>query len=134
VFSTSCGHEYQVNDCTDGDVQLPFCPYCARRIEGSAWTPGDEAPQGEAKQQSETMAAKPSVPDIDGQRWRALVGCARIRVLGSAGLVSANPDGYAHLGLELWTHHEAGHEGPAVEWLTAFADRCIAAQPAEGGG
>lgn len=42
VFSTSCGHEYQVNDCTDGNVQLPFCPFCARRVEGSAWAQGDD--------------------------------------------------------------------------------------------
>jgi hypothetical protein len=71
-----------------------------------------------------------AVPDIDGQRWRALIGCARIRVLGSAGIVTDNPEGYAHIGLELWTHHEANHEGPAVEWLTKFADKCIAATPA----
>lgn len=56
VFSTSCGHEYEVNDGRDGNVSLPFCPFCARRLEGSAWTPGDDeddaAPQVEAKRQT----------------------------------------------------------------------------------
>jgi hypothetical protein len=75
----------------------------------------------------------PHVADaLDGERWRAVLGCARLRVLGSAGLVSAD-SGYAHLGLEMWTHHEAGHEGPAAEWLTKFADRCIAARAEAGG-
>jgi hypothetical protein len=38
---------------------------------------------------------------------------------------NGNPfNGYAHIGLELWTQHEAGHEPPdAVEWLTKYADR-----------
>lgn len=44
TFSTSCGHEYTVNDCTDGNVQLPFCPFCARRCEGIAWHEGDGPP------------------------------------------------------------------------------------------
>lgn len=70
----------------------------------------------EAKQQGPGEA-------VDAARWRALVGCARIRVLGSAGLTKDQPNNYAHLGLELWTHHEAGNEGPAVEWLTKFADK-----------
>ncbi|KRG69150.1 hypothetical protein [Pseudoxanthomonas dokdonensis] len=42
VFSTSCGREFELNDGADGGVSIPFCPFCARRIEGSAWTRGDE--------------------------------------------------------------------------------------------
>lgn len=43
LFSTSCGHEYMVNDCADGNVGLPYCPFCARRLEGHAWAADDEA-------------------------------------------------------------------------------------------
>lgn len=69
---------------------------------------------------------------VDARRWRALIGSARVRVLGSAGLM--NPDGSdpngnpwngrAHIGLELWTRHEAAPNEPtnAVEWVTKYAD------------
>jgi len=63
----------------------------------------------------------------DAERWRALIGCARVRVLGSAGIVTANDQGYAHIGLEIWTHHTASSEPEAIEWLTKFADKAKAA-------
>lgn len=69
----------------------------------------------------------------DAERWRALVGCARIRALGSAGLVKPNPNRYAHLGLELWTHHTAGSDPGAIEWLIKFADCCVALRGNETG-
>lgn len=68
---------------------------------------------------------------LDAARWRAVLGCARLRVLGSAGIVQERGN-YAHLGLEMWTQHEAGNEGPAVEWLTKFADKCIAVENGNG--
>lgn len=48
----------------------------------------------------------------DALRWRAL-NCGRVRLLGSAGLTSEDGldhyekpyDGYAHIGLELWTRY-----------------------------
>ena len=47
TFSTGCGHEFTVIDAEDGNPNLPFCPYCARPVEGHAWHPGDDAkPQG----------------------------------------------------------------------------------------
>jgi hypothetical protein len=75
----------------------------------------------------------------DAARWRALIGSARVRVLGSAGLISElNPydkpwDGYAHIGLELWTRHEAAANEPpdAAEWITKYADIAIDAAIAE---
>lgn len=42
LFSTACGREYEVNDATNGNVNLPFCPFCARRVQGSAWNSADE--------------------------------------------------------------------------------------------
>ncbi len=58
----------------------------------------------------------------DAERWRAIIGCARVRVLGSAGVVEPKPEGYAHIGVELWTHYPAGSEPMAVEHMTKFAD------------
>lgn len=71
--------------------------------------------------------AKLAEVEADAARWRALIGCARIRPLGSAGIVKPNENGYAHLGLELWTdHHGYDKTKPehqrGVEWLTKFAD------------
>jgi hypothetical protein len=65
---------------------------------------------------------------LDAERWQALIGSARVRVLGSAGLTSAkdpngNPwNGYAHIGLELWTRHDAPSNPIAITWLTKYAD------------
>ncbi len=73
---------------------------------------------------------------IDAARWRALIGSARIRPIGSAGLYKDTMDktkGYAHLGLELWTLSEKSaneHVQRTVEkehatgvlWLTAYVD------------
>jgi hypothetical protein len=58
----------------------------------------------------------------DAERWRAIIGCARIRTLGSAGIVTPNEHGYAHIGVELWTHYTASSNPEAIEWLTKFAD------------
>jgi isochorismate hydrolase len=58
----------------------------------------------------------------DAERWRALINCARIRIVGSAGIVVKNPDGYAHLAIEIWTKHLAKSEPDAVKILTEFAD------------
>lgn len=54
------------------------------------------------------LSAAPAAPveskdKQDAARWRALLNSARIRPLGSAGIKSAEPNNYAHLGLELWT-------------------------------
>jgi hypothetical protein len=59
-------------------------------------------------------------------RWRAVLNCARLRALGSAGIEKPNAEGYAHLGLEMWTHYDAPTEPIAQEWLTKFADACVA--------
>lgn len=59
----------------------------------------------------------------DAERWRALLGCGRVRVLGWVGLNDpASP--YAHIRLELWTHHEFKEENEhGRETLTRFADK-----------
>lgn len=68
----------------------------------------------------------------DALRWRAVIGCARLRALGSSGLTSdndfyGNPHGNnAHIGLELWTMHDAGTEELGVRWFTKFADKAVA--------
>lgn len=68
----------------------------------------------------------------DALRWRAVIGCARVKALGSSGLSSdfdpyGNPHGNnAHVGLELWTMHDAGTEELGVRWFNKFADKAVA--------
>lgn len=92
----------------------------------------------------ESLAAqRPSPPHVadalDGERWRAVLGCARIRVLGSAGLHSdldtyGNRHGsYGHIGLELWTKHDAPSFPEAIADFIKFADKAIAARAEAGG-
>lgn len=64
----------------------------------------------------------------DALRWLAVIGCARVRALGSAGLEKEYTDGYAHIGLELWTHHEAESSDISIDWLSRFADKAVAAK------
>ena len=78
----------------------------------------------------------------DAQRWQALIGCGRIRPLGSAGLHRIGPiQLYGHLGVELWTvfdmddcsdpkvaeNTKASHE-TGKQWLTRFVDKVIKAK------
>lgn len=69
----------------------------------------------------------------DAERWRALVACARVRVLGHAGITPGSKFApfdhpYAHIGVELWTMHSSppeDSEGSRRD-LTAFADKARA--------
>ena len=67
----------------------------------------------------------------DAARWRALIGCGRVRVLGSAGVRKPSPTGYAHIGVEFWTHHETPTDPASIDDLIAFTERAAAgaAQP-----
>ncbi|WP_338718692.1 DUF551 domain-containing protein [Raoultella ornithinolytica] len=91
------------------------------------------------KLRSAANAQQPVVPDDvqrDAKRWRALLGSARIRILGSAGFDATahpgeNPD-YRHFGMEIWTHypnwlHEKNEYG--IDTLTQYADAMLAAAP-----
>jgi len=66
-------------------------------------------------------------------KWNALVGSSRIRVLGSSGLTTEKSyygedrQGYAHLGLELWTigpGHETDNLGgfSGNDWLEKYVN------------
>lgn len=72
---------------------------------------------------------------LDAERWRALMSCQRLRVLGSANLGCTDPakGSYQHMGLEIWTEYNSehfknspdnGHE-LAKKQLTLFADTII---------
>lgn len=74
----------------------------------------------------------------DAERWRALLGSARIRMIGSSGLREPMPNNYAHFGMEIWTIYgsslDADQRAAMVngnilgrEWLTKYADIAIAA-------
>jgi hypothetical protein len=57
----------------------------------------------------------------DAARWRMLLSCERIRVLGSARLGTADP----HVGLELWANHPEKKSGLGCQVLTEFVDGMI---------
>lgn len=98
----------------------------------------------EIAETSTGTAITPAAPDKkltddvqrDAKRWRALLGSARIRILGSAGFDATahpgeNPD-YRHFGMEIWTHypnwlHEKNEYG--IDTLTQYADAMLAAAP-----
>lgn len=61
------------------------------------------------------------VDKLDAERWRALLNCRRIRILGHAGF-GEDKSVYRHMGLEIWTKHPAETIGNAKELLTEFAD------------
>lgn len=67
----------------------------------------------------------------DAERWRALLGSARLRPLGWAGFDADSPghaEGYRHFGMEFWTQHEAsGANARSVQLLTDYADTARAA-------
>jgi len=69
---------------------------------------------------------------VAADKWNALMSIARFRPLGCAGIIESRDDGYAHLGLEMWTQFEydspneetninekASHER-GIEWLERF--------------
>lgn len=77
---------------------------------------------------------------LDAEKWRALTGCARVRMLGNAG---CNPDkqldpygkpygDFAHIGLELWTMHSAPTEPTALAALEVFVDKAVKLRRASG--
>ena len=86
------------------------------------------------------QSAQPAPDDVqrDAKRWRALLGSARIRILGSAGFDATahpgeNPD-YRHFGMEIWTHHpDWPHEKNeyGINTLIQYADAMLAAAPQE---
>jgi hypothetical protein len=79
----------------------------------------------------------PATPDqlLSARRWKALLSCGRIRILGSAGVDwktgALTRDGYVHFGAEFTTVSAQGFPTPpeAAVIITAFADAAIAAQP-----
>lgn len=79
---------------------------------------------------------------LDAARWRAFIGCARIRPLGSAGLEQPDPNNYAHMGLEIWTVYGRDYSPELLtkmdaenergrRWLVMFADVARAALAAQ---
>jgi hypothetical protein len=79
---------------------------------------------------------------IDAARWRAFLGSARIRPLGSVGLERPEPNNYAHMGLEIWTVYGRNYSEDLLRkmddgnergrrWLTKYADVARAAQLAQ---
>jgi hypothetical protein len=73
----------------------------------------------------------------DAANWRALLGSARIRSLGSAGLTTPLPNNYGHMGLELWTTYQMPdgfdyekERGIGIDWLKRYVRIAAEAQRA----
>ena len=86
---------------------------------------------------SAIAALRQPVPDDvkrDSDRWRALLSCARIRIMGWAGFYDDSPSrarepNYRYFGAEFWTQHDDGNEpSNAADTLIAFADAVIVNQ------
>lgn len=121
---------------TDEQITLAMIEKLAVNKQRKWPAPKDGEPRLHIKEQP-----APVVPDDvqrDAKRWRALLGSARIRILGSAGFDATahpgeNPD-YRHFGMEIWTHypnwlHEKNEYG--IDTLTQYADAMLAAAPQE---
>jgi hypothetical protein len=96
--------------------------------------PEDDAGVSPAQRMLDELAAM----ERDAAKWRALIGSARIRPIGCAGLLpGSGPDSvYGHLGLELWTRHahvpnDTEHQR-GVEWLELYVEKAQRAQAARG--
>ncbi len=70
--------------------------------------------------------------EADARRWRGLINCRRIRVMGRAGF-NGDQKGYRHIGIEFWTHHQCATEGDAKEALIEFVEAAIDAATAREG-
>lgn len=75
------------------------------------------------------LAPPPDDVQRDAERWRALLGCARVRVMGCAGLHDPQSN-YAHIGVEFWTHHPAQSNPEAIETILKFVERAALTKPA----
>ena len=139
VFRVEGGHKISYLS-SDGPKSLKFGHDCALgllTIPGSGMTEvSDIEPLVRLSDVHRLVAAvrisAGAVFEQDALRWRAVIGCARLRALGSSGLTSdfdfyGNPHGNnAHIGLELWTMHDAGTEELGISWFTKFADKAVA--------
>lgn len=99
---------------------------------------GVEATIAQLEAQLEEERARNAADQLDVARWRGLLGCARIRPLGSAGLENPEPGFYAHMGLEVWTTFSRNYSPKLLteldqqnelgrRWLTQLADVAIQA-------
>lgn len=144
---TSLGQCAWITFYPEGDGDLP--PDCGIEPRGPYYSAGmgegpnetfdtlDEAKawcQAEMQAWVDDAAFVQCDPDMqrDAERWRAVVGCGRLRWLGSAGL-HGDPDpngkpwnGYAHIGMEFWTKHpDADDTAESVELFTRYADKAV---------
>lgn len=115
---------------------------------GKQWVAEIQTPVGQfitAFLKDSAPQASEAVRDAeDAARWRAFIGCARIRPLGSAGLEQPDPNNYAHMGLEIWTVYGRDYSPELLKkmdaenergrrWLVMFADVARAALSAQPG-
>lgn len=80
----------------------------------------DNPPEGEDMIELDNAISTIHAALSDAARWRALIQCARLRVMGTAGFGSSerapHADGSRHVGLEMWTVY------PLTHWEQAVAE------------
>jgi hypothetical protein len=75
------------------------------------------------------LRAAPKTSDVaDAAKWRALRNCARITAMGSAGIVTQQPNNYAHLTLNFWTVHDTPGDPVTLAWFDEFVEIAQRAQ------
>ena len=87
------------------------------------------------------LAPEPAGNDAeDAAKWRALMSCERIRMMGCAGLhpdSTGYPPDYIHIGMEFWTRHSGAGDASDVEgreWFAKFIERSRRLSPTKEGG
>lgn len=61
----------------------------------------------------------------DAAKWRALASCARMRVIGSAGIGTE----FAHIGVEFWANHPEETQPSSRQQFTEFVNQLAALTP-----
>lgn len=96
-----------------------------------------DALEAEVAELRQLLAAKSvgAETQLAADRWNAVMGSDRMRILGSAGFRpstipgnSMHEEGRRHFGCDFWSHHDAVDEETqnAKEMITAYADLLIA--------
>jgi Lar family restriction alleviation protein len=130
---------------TDAQVMKVYAETVAEFADGRGFEAGTVAFARAMLRRYAAPQASEAVRDaLDAERWRAFIGSARIRPLGSAGLEQPDPNHYAHLGLEIWTVYGRDYSPELLKkmdvenergrrWLVMFADVARAALSAQPG-
>lgn len=94
---------------------------CGRPKRRMEWATADQVKQY-LRDAGARLTSEVSV-EGDAAKWRALLSCGRMRVIGSAGIGTP----HAHIGMEFWSEHPE----PTTEYSSEQFSRFIAGLAAQ---